>query len=413
MAKSIQGVLGEKLGMTQVFDANNRIIPVTVVKAGPCVVTQVRTPEKDGYSAVQIAYGPIDPRKVNKPEAGHFAKAGVPPRRYLVEIRTDDAAALHRRPGDHRRGLHARRGRHAEGRRRRHQQGQGLRRCHEAPQLQGPRRRPRRAAQAPLARLHRRLRHACPRLQGHAHGRPHGPRAHHDAEPHDPRHGRRARPAAHQGRRPRSRAAAWSSSAPPPRAASGRVVWPSEHRNRHRTRRSPSTSARRTARLGPHRRAARRGLRRAGQHPDDPPGRRGAAGRRPSGHAQHQDPRRGPRWWAQALPPEGHRPRPPGLDPRAAVRRRWRRARPSAARLQPADAQEDEGRRPARCAVRPRPPRPRPRRQLAVDDGRPEHQERRRPAARDQHPRRTCSSSPSATTRSAGSRCATPPRCTS
>ncbi|MDP9465689.1 MAG: 50S ribosomal protein L3 [Actinomycetota bacterium] len=93
MAKSIQGVLGEKLGMTQVFDANNRIIPVTVVKAGPCVVTQVRTPEKDGYSAVQIAYGPIDPRKVNKPQAGHFAKAGVPPRRMLAEIRTADAAS--------------------------------------------------------------------------------------------------------------------------------------------------------------------------------------------------------------------------------------------------------------------------------------------------------------------------------
>ena len=89
----VQGVLGEKLGMTQVFDANNRIVPVTVVKAGPCVVTQVRTPEKDGYSAVQIAYGAIDPRKVNKPEAGHFAKAGVPPRRYLVEIRTDDASS--------------------------------------------------------------------------------------------------------------------------------------------------------------------------------------------------------------------------------------------------------------------------------------------------------------------------------
>ncbi len=93
MTKSTQGVLGEKLGMTQVFDANNRMVPVTVVKAGPCVVTQVRTPEKDGYSAVQIAYGPIDPRKVNKPEAGHFAKAGVPPRRYLVEIRTDDASS--------------------------------------------------------------------------------------------------------------------------------------------------------------------------------------------------------------------------------------------------------------------------------------------------------------------------------
>jgi large subunit ribosomal protein L3 len=88
-----QGVLGEKLGMTQVFDENNRIVPVTVVKAGPCVVTQIRTPEKDGYSAVQIAYGAVDPRKVNKPEAGHFAKAGVPPRRYLVEIRTSDASS--------------------------------------------------------------------------------------------------------------------------------------------------------------------------------------------------------------------------------------------------------------------------------------------------------------------------------
>ena len=93
MSKSTQGVLGEKLGMTQVFDANNRMIPVTVVKAGPCVVTQIRTPEKDGYSAIQIAYGAVDPRKVNKPEAGHFAKAGVPPRRYLVEIRTDDVSA--------------------------------------------------------------------------------------------------------------------------------------------------------------------------------------------------------------------------------------------------------------------------------------------------------------------------------
>ncbi len=93
MPNQTQGVLGEKLGMTQVFDANNRIIPVTVVKAGPCVVTQIRTPEKDGYSAVQIAYGAIDPRKVNKPEAGHFAKASVPPRRSLVEIRTGDTSA--------------------------------------------------------------------------------------------------------------------------------------------------------------------------------------------------------------------------------------------------------------------------------------------------------------------------------
>ena len=93
MTKNTQGVLGEKLGMTQVFDENNRIVPVTVVKAGPCVVTQVRTPDVDGYDAVQLAYGAIDPRKVTKPEAGHFAKAGVPPRRYLLEIRTKDASS--------------------------------------------------------------------------------------------------------------------------------------------------------------------------------------------------------------------------------------------------------------------------------------------------------------------------------
>jgi large subunit ribosomal protein L3 len=91
MAKQIKGVLGEKLGMTQVFDDANRVIPVTVVKAGPCVVTQVRTAEKDGYAAVQLAFGAIDPRKVNKPETGHFRKAGVTPRRHLVELRTEFA----------------------------------------------------------------------------------------------------------------------------------------------------------------------------------------------------------------------------------------------------------------------------------------------------------------------------------
>ena len=92
MAKRITGVLGEKLGMTQVWDANNKVVPVTVVKAGPCVVTQVRTPATDGYSAVQLAFGAVDPRKVTKPVAGHFAKAGVPPRRHLVELRTANAS---------------------------------------------------------------------------------------------------------------------------------------------------------------------------------------------------------------------------------------------------------------------------------------------------------------------------------
>ena len=87
--RQVKGILGTKLGMTQVFDENNRIVPVTVVKAGPCIVTQIRTQEKDGYSAVQLAYGQIDPRKVTKPVAGHFKAAGVTPRRHLVELRTD------------------------------------------------------------------------------------------------------------------------------------------------------------------------------------------------------------------------------------------------------------------------------------------------------------------------------------
>jgi large subunit ribosomal protein L3 len=89
MTTDFHGILGEKLGMTQVFDENNRMIPVTVVKAGPCVVTQIRTLEKDGYAAVQLAYGQIDPRKVTKPVAGHFRAVNVTPRRHLVELRTD------------------------------------------------------------------------------------------------------------------------------------------------------------------------------------------------------------------------------------------------------------------------------------------------------------------------------------
>ncbi len=91
MGRQSKGVLGEKLGMTQVFGENGRVVPVTVVKAGPCVVTQVRTPERDGYAAIQIAYGAVDPRKVNKPRSGHFQRAGVSPRRHVVELRTSEA----------------------------------------------------------------------------------------------------------------------------------------------------------------------------------------------------------------------------------------------------------------------------------------------------------------------------------
>jgi large subunit ribosomal protein L3 len=91
--RNVKGLLGTKLGMTQMWDDNNRIVPVTVVSATTNVVTQVRKPESDGYNAIQVGYGEIDGRKVTKPEAGQFAKAGVTPRRHVAEIRTADAGS--------------------------------------------------------------------------------------------------------------------------------------------------------------------------------------------------------------------------------------------------------------------------------------------------------------------------------
>jgi len=91
--RNVKGLLGTKLGMTQTWDENNRIVPVTVIAAGTNVVTQVRQPETDGYNAIQVGFGEIEGRKVTKPQAGHFAKAGVTPRRQVVEIRTADAAS--------------------------------------------------------------------------------------------------------------------------------------------------------------------------------------------------------------------------------------------------------------------------------------------------------------------------------
>lgn len=90
--KKVKGILGTKLGMTQLWDENNRVVPVTVIQAGPCVVTQVRTLETDGYSAVQLGFGAVKAKKVTKPAAGHFEKAGVTPRKHLAELRTADAS---------------------------------------------------------------------------------------------------------------------------------------------------------------------------------------------------------------------------------------------------------------------------------------------------------------------------------
>jgi large subunit ribosomal protein L3 len=88
----VNALIGEKLGMTQLFDEESQTIPVTVVKLGPCRVVQVKTKATDGYDAIQISYRELDARKVNKPMAGHFAKANVPPARHLIEVRVPDAS---------------------------------------------------------------------------------------------------------------------------------------------------------------------------------------------------------------------------------------------------------------------------------------------------------------------------------
>jgi large subunit ribosomal protein L3 len=90
-SRPVTALLGTKLGMTQVWDEAGRLVPVTVVQVGTNVVTQLRTPETDGYSAVQLAFGEIDPRKVTQPLKGHFEKAGTTPRRFVTEVRTSPA----------------------------------------------------------------------------------------------------------------------------------------------------------------------------------------------------------------------------------------------------------------------------------------------------------------------------------
>ncbi len=89
-----KGILGQKVGMTQIWDDQNRAIPVTVIQAGPCRVVQVKTPERDGYSAVQLAFGDVKPRRLNKPETGHFKKHDATPARHLAELRVDDTSAF-------------------------------------------------------------------------------------------------------------------------------------------------------------------------------------------------------------------------------------------------------------------------------------------------------------------------------
>jgi large subunit ribosomal protein L3 len=89
-----KGILGRKLGMTQIFDENDRMVPVTVIEAGPCRVVQLKTPERDGYSAVQLAFGETKQSRLSKPELGHLRAAGGPPQKYLAELRVDDLSGF-------------------------------------------------------------------------------------------------------------------------------------------------------------------------------------------------------------------------------------------------------------------------------------------------------------------------------
>ena len=153
-----KGILGRKLGMTQVFDDANRVIPVTVIEAGPCRVVQLKTPERDGYAAVQLAFGDTKAQRLSKPELGHLKAAerrsGEVPRRAARRR----PVGLRARPGPEGRRVRGRRA----GRRHRHQQGSRVLGRDEAPQLLGPGRvatattrstaRPARSARAPRRR---------------------------------------------------------------------------------------------------------------------------------------------------------------------------------------------------------------------------------------------------------------------
>ena len=299
--------------MTQVWDADNRLVPVTVVEAGPCVVTQVRNADTDGYDAVQIAYGAIDPRKVNKPMAGPLREGRASPRaatssrsapptpasyelgqELTVELfeAGQDVDVVGTTKGKGFAGVMKRHGFHGVG------SSHGAHRNHRKPGSIGGCATPGRVFKGMrMAGRMGGVRQTTQNLTVHAVDAERGLLLIKGAVPGPKRR--------HRPRRARAREGGLN--AMTDRSTSS----------------TPDGQDRR------HRRPARRGLRRPDQHPADPPGRRGPARRRPPGHALHQDPRRGPRWWQEALPAEGHRPRPSGLDPRAAVRRRWRRPRPA------------------------------------------------------------------------------------
>ena len=261
LERNVRGLLGTKLGMTQTWDENNRVVPVTVVAAGTNVVTQVRQPRDR-----RLQRRPDRLRRDRGPQgdqaaAGHFEKAGVTPRRHLLEIRTADAASYSVgqelspelfAAGEEVDVTGTSKGKGYAGVMKRHG-------------FHGVARLPRCAPQPPQAGLDRRLRHPGSRLQGHADGRPDGWRHRHHPERHRPRRRRREGPDPAQGCRSRPQGR--------PRGHPFRGQGP------HRPRRSPIMT-----RQDSEGRLPGRDLRRPGQHPVDPPGRRRSAGRRSPGH---------------------------------------------------------------------------------------------------------------------------------
>ena len=262
--RTVRGLLGTKLGMTQLWDDDNRVVPVTVIAAGTNVVTQVRKPETDGYSAVQVGFGEIPGRKVTKPQAGHFAKAGVTPRRRLVEIRTDDAASYEPgqelspdlfTPGEQVDVTATSKGKGFAGVMKRHGfhgvgASHGAHRNHRKPGSIGGCATPSRV------------------FKGLQDGRPDGRRHRDHPQPDACTPSTSTRVCCCSSAPSPARGAAWSWSAAASRPRRGR------RRDEHRRTRRGRQEVR-------HDRAARRDLRRPGQHPADPPGRRGPAGGRP------------------------------------------------------------------------------------------------------------------------------------
>ena len=201
-----KGIIGTKLGMTQLFDQESGVVtPVTVIEAGPCPVVAVRTPETDGYGAVQLAFGEVKERKLSKPEVGHLKHAGVAPHRHLVEFRDaeglsvgDTVTVESFQPGEAVKVSGRSKGKGFAGTIKRHNFASGPK-SHGSHNVRAP-------------GLDRRLGHAVARVQGHADGGPHGRPARHAARPDGGRGGRRAQPAADRGRRARARSAASSRS---------------------------------------------------------------------------------------------------------------------------------------------------------------------------------------------------------